>query len=94
MFTEPDEVNVPRKAELYLSNAALPGSSGGKGFELTALTAMLGVIGRLPGLTRAPGPMGYMKKIPVADGSKFCMTVEQHSTQPFPSSMKVIWDAK
>ena len=51
-----------------------------------ALTAMLQVVASLPGLRRAPGPQGQLKKVPRPGGFYVYLTENWGSYFPFPTS--------
>lgn len=54
---------------------------------------MLKVVGRLDNLRRAPGEQGQLKKIPRPGGFFIYMREDRGSYFPFPTTMKINWDA-
>jgi hypothetical protein len=84
IFPEPNEVNLDRPLDSYLSQGA--GANTGFGQEITkiALVSMLRVVGRLENLRRAPGAQGQLKKIPQEGGYYVYLRQDGTSYFPFP----------
>lgn len=68
VFPNPNVVELNRPLDSYLHYGIGPHTCLGKEMSQIALTAMLRVVGRLPGLRRAPGPQGELKKLPRPGG--------------------------
>ncbi|KPI39561.1 Linoleate 10R-lipoxygenase [Cyphellophora attinorum] len=92
VFPNPDVVDLDRPMDSYLHYGMGPHTCLGKGMSQIALTAMLRVVGKLPGLRRAPGPQGELKKLPRPGGFYVYMREAQDSVFPFPTTMKVHFD--
>lgn len=59
-----------------------------------ALTEMFRALFRLPGLRRAPGAQGELKKVQCPGGYSAYLREDWGSLWPFPVSMKLMWDEK
>ena len=85
-FPEPDTVRLDRPMDTYIHHGLGPHACLGREASMTALTAMLRVVGRLDNLRRAPGPQGQLKKIPRAGGVHTYMRADHGSYFPLPTS--------
>jgi hypothetical protein len=59
----------------------------------TAGAVLLGVLGRLENIRRAPGPAGEMKSKMVNGAFKLYLPEDGSSWTPFPQNMKVMFDS-
>ena len=85
-FPDPLTVKPDRPIESYIHYGIGQHRCLGTEASRVALTSMLKVVAKLPGLRRAPGPQGQLKKIPRAGGFYVYMS-ENHGTYfPFPTS--------
>ncbi|EEP80274.1 hypothetical protein UREG_05116 [Uncinocarpus reesii 1704] len=92
-FPEPDKVDLTRDLDSYIHLGLGPHECLGAGMTKVALTTMLKVVGKLENLRRAPGPQGQLKKIPGPGGITAYMSEDESRLSPFPTTMKVLWDA-
>lgn len=102
-FPEPGKVKLDRPMDSYLQYGWGPHQCAGMDVSLTAMTAMFKVVFGLKGLKRAqgsgPGGMWYgesqgeLKKVMGPDGLTMYMTPDWGTYFPFPTTMKVQWDA-
>jgi cytochrome P450 len=79
-------VRLDRPLESYIHYGVGTHACLGKDASMTAITAMLKVVGRLDNLRRAPGPQGELKKIPRPGGFFIYMREDRGSYFPFPTS--------
>jgi hypothetical protein len=103
-FPEPEKVKLDRPMDSYLHYGWGPHQCAGMDASMTAMTAMFKVVFGLKGLKRAQGSapggawygesQGELKKIPGPGGLTIYMTPDQSSFFPFPTTMKVQWDAE
>lgn len=105
-FPDPDTVRLDRPLDSYLHYGYGPHQCAGMDASITAMTAMFKAVFGLKGLRRvqgsAPGgawyrggeSQGELKKIPGPAGMTVYMTPDQSSFWPFPTTMKVQWDAE
>jgi len=105
-FPDPTSVRLDRPLESYLTYGYGPHQCVGMDASLTAMTAMFKTVFGLKGFRRvvgsAPGgawyrggeSQGELKKVPGPYGSTMYMTPDQTSFFPFPTTMKVQWDAE
>lgn len=93
VFPEPNEIRLDRPIDSYINHGQ--GHTTGFGEQVTkiALVAMLRVVARLPGLRRAAGPQGQLKKIPQEGGYHVYLRSDGTAYFPFPMSLKLHWDA-
>jgi hypothetical protein len=92
IFPSPNEVRLDRPLDSYIHYGVGTHTCLGKDASMTAITAMLKVVGRLDNLRRAPGPQGELKKIPRPGGFFIYMREDRGSYFPFPTTMKINWD--
>jgi len=91
-FPEPLLVKPDRPIDSYLHYGLGPHRCLGAEASRIALTSMLKVVAKLPGLRRAPGPQGELKKISRPGGFYVYMS-ENHGTYfPFPTTWKLRFD--
>ncbi|KAK0117789.1 hypothetical protein ONS95_012115 [Cadophora gregata] len=105
-FPDPTAVRLDRPLESYLAYGYGPHQCVGMDASLTAMTAMFKIVFGLKGLGRvvgsAPGGAWYrgaesrgeLKRVPGPYGATLYMTPDQTSFFPFPTTMKVQWDAE
>ncbi|CAG7960545.1 unnamed protein product [Penicillium olsonii] len=93
IFPEPTQVRLDRPLDSYLNHGQGPTTGFGEEITKIALVAMLRVVARLPGLRRAPGPQGQLKKIPQEGGYYVYLRGDGTAYCPFPMSLKLHWDA-
>ncbi|KAJ5338320.1 hypothetical protein N7452_005048 [Penicillium brevicompactum] len=93
VFPEPTQVRLDRPLESYLNHGQGPTTGFGEQITKIALVAMLRVVARLPGLRRAAGPQGQLKKIPQEGGYYVYLRGDGTAYCPFPMSLKLHWDA-
>lgn len=105
-FPDPTTVLLDRPLDSYLIYGWGPHQCVGMDASITAMTAMFKTVFGLKGLRRvvgsAPGggwytggeSQGDLKTVPGPHGMTMYMTPEQTSFFPFPTTMKVQWDAE
>jgi linoleate 8R-lipoxygenase/9,12-octadecadienoate 8-hydroperoxide 8R-isomerase len=103
-FPDPLEVRLDRPLESYIHYGWGPHQCAGKDITMVAMTAMFKIVFGLKNLRRAQGSapggqwygesQGELKKIPGPGGVTIYMTPDQSSFFPFPTTMKVQWDAE
>jgi linoleate 10R-lipoxygenase len=93
VFPEPNEVRLDRPIDSYINQGQGPTTGFGEQVTKIALVAMLRVVARLPGLRRAAGAQGQLKKIPQEGGYYVYLRGDGSSYCPFPMSLKLHWDA-
>lgn len=91
-FPEPEKVKLDRDINSYIHYGWGPHMCIGMDASKIAMTTMLKEIAKLPGLKRAPGVQGELKKIPTAYGYTAYMTQDWSAIYPVPVSMKIQWD--
>lgn len=92
-FPDPTQVKLDRPEDTYIQYGDGPHECLGKQANIVGLTTMLMEFGRLKGLRRAPGLPGIMKTIPKPGGFKVYMKEDWSAFWPFPTTMKVRFDA-
>ncbi|KAJ5551085.1 Cytochrome P450 [Penicillium sp. DV-2018c] len=92
VFPEPNEVRLDRPSESYIDQGQGPATGFGEQVSKIARVAMLRVVGRLPGLRRAPGAQGQLKKIPQEGGYWVYLRADGTAYSAFPMSLKLHWD--
>ncbi|CAG8008328.1 unnamed protein product [Penicillium salamii] len=93
IFPEPSQVRLDRPLDSYLNHGQGPTTGFGEEITKIALVAMLRVVARLPGLRRAAGAQGQLKKIPQEGGYYVYLRGDGTAYCPFPMSLKLHWDA-
>lgn len=104
VFPSPLEVRLDRPLDSYLHYGWGPHQCAGMNASMVAMTAMFKTVFALKNLRRAAGSapggrwygesQGEIKKIPGPGGVVIYMTPDQSSYFPFPTTMKVQWDAE
>jgi linoleate 10R-lipoxygenase len=85
-FPDPLTVDPTRPLDSYIHYGMGMHQCLGMNASRVALTSMLKVVASLPGLRRAPGPQGQLKKVPRAGGFYVYLTENHGSYFPFPTS--------
>ena len=103
-FPDPTEVRLDRPLDSYMHYGWGPHQCLGQDASMTAMTAMFKVVFGLKGLQRAQGggpgsswygeSQGELKKVAGPFGLTLYMTPDQSSFSPFPTTMKIWWDAE
>lgn len=91
-FPDPDKVKLDRDIDSYIHYGWGPHLCAGVDPSKIAMATMLKEIVKLPGLRRAPGVQGELKKIPAPYGYTTYLTQDWSSIYPVPVSMKIQWD--
>jgi linoleate 10R-lipoxygenase len=85
-FPNPLQVDPTRPLDSYIHYGMGMHQCLGMDASRVALTSMLKVVASLPGLRRALGPQGQLKKVPRAGGFYVYLTENHGSYFPFPTS--------
>lgn len=93
-FPNPDTVDPRRPAESYVHYGAGPQAFLGKDICDVVLVELFRAIFRKKGLRGVPGPQGQLKKIVRSGAIVEYMTEDWGAVSPFPTTMKVMWDAE
>ncbi|GIC94665.1 peroxidase/cytochrome P450 family protein [Aspergillus udagawae] len=92
-FPDPEEIRLDRPADVYIHHGWGPHACLGRAIVTTAGAVLLGVLGRLENIHRAPGPAGEMKSKMVNGAFKLYLREDGSSWTPFPQNMKVMFDS-
>ena len=92
-FPEPEKVNPKRPLDSYIHYGAGPHACLGKDVSQVALTELFRALFRKKGLRKVTGPQGELKKVAQQGGQTAYLTEDWASIWPFPTTMKVTWDA-
>src|SRR5690606_35078464 len=93
VFPDPHKVKLDRDENLYIHHGYGPHSCIGRDIVVTSMAAQLKVFGKLKGLRRAQGGRGKLKTKTVNGAFKVYMKEDWSGWWPFPTSMRVEWDA-
>jgi len=94
VFAKPNELDLGRDVDSYIHYGWGPHKCLGDPMTRVALATMLKVVvGELRGLRRAPGPQGSIREMKQVGGFKMYLTPDGGSFFPFPTGLKVQWDA-
>jgi cytochrome P450 len=104
-FPDPQTVKLDRPIDSYIHYGFGPHQCIGKDASMTAMTTMFKTVFSLKNLRRVTGSgpngswykggesQGELKRVPgMIEGLSMCMTPDQSSYFPFPTTMKVQWD--
>lgn len=91
-FPEPTKVKLDRDIDSYIHYGWGPHLCAGVDASKTAMSTMFKEIVRLPGLRRAKGIQGEVKKMPGDYGYTTYLTQDWSAIYPVPVSMKICWD--
>lgn len=103
-FPEPLKIKLDRPMSSYLQYGLGPHQCAGMDASMTAMTALFKVVFGLKNLRRAQGTApgggwygesrGELKTLQGPGGVTVYMTPDQSSIFPFPTTMKIWWDAE
>jgi cytochrome P450 len=103
-FPKPLEVDVTRPLDSYIHYGWGPHQCAGMDASMVAMTAMFKTVFALPNVQRAQGggprgrwygpSQGVLKTLDGPYGLTLYMTADQSSIFPFPTTMKIQWDAE
>ncbi|GFF88042.1 psi-producing oxygenase A [Aspergillus udagawae] len=91
-FPDPEEIRLDRPADVYIHHGWGPHACLGRAIVTTAGAVLLGVLGRLENIRRAPGPAGEMKSKLVNGAFKLYLREDGSSWTPFPQiALAIFW---
>lgn len=103
-FPKPDEVDVKRPLDSYIHYGWGPHQCAGMDASQVAMTAMFKTVFALKNVQRAQGggpggrwygsSPGELKTLEGPHGLTLYMTADQSTIFPFPTTMKIQWDAE
>jgi linoleate 8R-lipoxygenase/9,12-octadecadienoate 8-hydroperoxide 8R-isomerase len=103
-FPKPEEVDLTRPLDTYIHYGWGPHQCAGMDASMVAMTAMFKTVLALPNVQRAQGggprgswygpSQGVLKTLDGPYGLTLYMTADQSSIFPFPTTMKIQWDAE
>lgn len=93
-FPNPERVNPFRPRDAYIHYGAGPHACLGRDVSEVALTELFRAVFKKKNLRRAAGPQGELKKVPRPGGFFVYLNDNWSTITPFPTTMKVIWDAE
>jgi Cytochrome P450 len=103
-FPNPQEVDLKRPLDSYIFYGWGPHQCAGMDASKVAMTAMFKTVFSLPNVKRAQGSgpggswfgpsQGSLKSLDGPYGLTLYMTADQSSIFPFPTTMKIQWDAE
>lgn len=93
-FPDPERVDPSRPRDAYIHYGKGPHACLGRDVSEVALTELFRAVFRKKGLKRAAGPQGELKKVPRPGNFSVYLTEDWGTIFPFPTTMKVTWDAE
>jgi len=92
VFPNPNEIQLDRNVNSYLTFGEGPHQCLGKDLNIVHSRTMLKTLANLKNLRRTPGDQGKLKFIPKPGGIKLYMNPDWSDFTPYPTTMKVMFD--